>query len=111
MALEEVARTDELDEGQMTHVIIGSQDILLAKVEGTVYAMDNRCGHLGTLLHEGDLDRGIVECPGHKIHYNVTTGEYVGARNFTNYDREVFPVIIEDGVIKLDVPVKESPAG
>ena len=111
MALEEVARMNEISEGEMMHAVASNRDILLAKVEGTVYAIDDHCGHLGTLLHEGTLDKSIVTCPGHNVHYEVTTGKYVGARDFTNYDREAFTVMVEDGIIKVDVPERDSSAG
>ena len=104
MVLVKMAEYDEIAEGQMIHVEAGGRDVLLAKVQGNIHAIDNRCGHLGAPLNEGTLVGNIVQCPEHTVHYDIITGKYVGQREFTSYDREVFRVTVEDSIVKVDVP-------
>jgi len=67
----------ELPEGAMRAVTIGSTEILLAHVNGLVYAMGNRCGHMNASLAEGMLEGKVVTCAFHSARFDVTTGQKV----------------------------------
>lgn len=54
------------------------RSVLLARIEGKVYAMDNICNHMGACLHEGEIGREgkyLVTCPWHEAHFDVRTGK------------------------------------
>ena len=51
------------------------QSIALFNVDGTFYAIDNTCTHVGGPLAEGDIDGDIVTCPGHGAGFSVKTGD------------------------------------
>jgi len=52
--------------------------ILLANVGGAIYALDNKCPHLGGDLSAGVLDGTMVTCPRHGAKFDVRTGENLG---------------------------------
>jgi nitrite reductase/ring-hydroxylating ferredoxin subunit len=52
----------------------GDQEIALFNVEGSFYAMDNKCPHRGGPLGEGSLEGCKVTCPWHGWEFDVTTG-------------------------------------
>jgi 3-phenylpropionate/trans-cinnamate dioxygenase ferredoxin component len=93
-AFVKVAEIGELSSGEMKMVEVGDDQILLANIEGTIYACDNVCTHASAPLSEGDLDREQVECPLHGSVFNVTTGEVIGAPAEENL--RVFQVRIDD---------------
>ncbi len=63
--------------------------IALFRTGAEYFAMDNRCPHLSAALGDGLFDGTLVECPLHKFHVNVRTGECLTP----GYDpRRVFPV-------------------
>lgn len=70
-----VAQVSDLAAGEMMVVEVGDDRVLLANVEGTVYACDDICSHAFASLSEGDLNGAEVECPLHGSAFNVTTGE------------------------------------
>ncbi len=70
-----VARTDELPQGKMRLVEIGSERILLANVDGEYYAVSEECTHAYALLSQGDLRGEEVECPLHGSAFSVKSGE------------------------------------
>jgi nitrite reductase/ring-hydroxylating ferredoxin subunit len=70
---------NELPEGGLTATKVGENEILLAKVDGKIYAIDNACGHLAYPLSEGRLDGHIVTCAWHFAQFDVRTGEVVRA--------------------------------
>src|SRR5438128_10673633 len=41
---------------------------------GKVYAVDNRCPHLGFPLHRGTLHDGILTCHWHHARFDLTSG-------------------------------------
>jgi len=80
-----VGTKDELDAkaGKMV-VVVGGNKILVTEHQGTVYAVSNRCSHLGLPI-EGKLlkaqfteDPPCVVCAAHNTAFSLTTGEVVG---------------------------------
>ena len=67
----------ELSPGEMKYVAVGDDQVLLANVEGTIYACDNVCTHAFAPLAEGDLYGEQVECPLHGSVFNVATGDVI----------------------------------
>ena len=72
-----VAKINELPPGKMRRVDIGKQRILLANVDGQVYATDDTCTHEDASLANGFLEEECVQCPLHGSRFNVRTGQAV----------------------------------
>ena len=72
-----VAKTAELQTGQMKRVRVGRQPVLLANVDGTFHAVRDRCGHQGAALSKGKLKGETVECPMHFSLFSVKTGKLI----------------------------------
>ena len=70
-----VAQVDELSPGEMLVVEVGEERILLANVEGNIYACDDICTHAESSLSEGDLKGEEVECELHGSAFSLITGE------------------------------------
>jgi len=73
----EIAKVNDIKKGTMKNVQVRNRDILLANVDGTFYAMDDRCGHMNALLSMGKLEGKNVICPFHFAEFDVTTGKKV----------------------------------
>jgi nitrite reductase (NADH) small subunit len=56
----------------------GRHEIAVFRVEGRLYALDNRCAHLGGPLAEGLIEEGCVLCPWHDWRYRLDDGFRVG---------------------------------
>jgi nitrite reductase/ring-hydroxylating ferredoxin subunit len=72
-----LARLDEIAEGALVCRVHGAQQVLLARVGGEVFALDDVCTHGGAPLHEGDLGRAgdhLVTCPWHEAHFDLRSG-------------------------------------
>jgi nitrite reductase/ring-hydroxylating ferredoxin subunit len=70
---------NDLAEGGLSATKVDENEILLAKVDGKIYAIANACGHLAYPLNEGRLDGHIVTCIWHFARFDVRTGEVVSA--------------------------------
>jgi nitrite reductase/ring-hydroxylating ferredoxin subunit len=64
----------DIPEGGMTATKMATREVLLAKVAGQIYAIDNACGHSGYPLHKGSLDGFVVTCRWHDAQFDVRTG-------------------------------------
>ncbi len=70
-----ITEADALNPGQMLGVIIEGKDILLANIDGSLYAIDNKCSHEDALLYNGALKQDCVECPLHGSRFSFKTGQ------------------------------------
>ena len=96
-----VAKTAEIAPGRTKMVEVNDKEIALFNVDGSFYAIDNACTHVGGPLSEGELDGPRVTCPWHGSIFNVTTGEVLGppaARGVTKYNTRV-----EGGDVEVEV--------
>ncbi len=69
-----VAKTTDLQPGQLKSFEVNGQLILLANWEGTLFATQDICTHDGGTLSDGELIGGEVECPRHGAHFDLQTG-------------------------------------
>ena len=99
----------ELPANQMMIVVVGGKDVLLANVDGSYYAIANKCTHLGGSLAKGVLEGSIVTCPRHGSRFDVKTGKNVrGAKigfiKMNVRDEESYAVKVEGTDIMVGIP-------
>ena len=70
-----VARLSQLPEGGTLRVRVDDNPVLLANVEGTVYACDDTCTHEDSSLYLGCLKGALISCTLHGSRFDVRTGE------------------------------------
>lgn len=73
--LVDVAGIDELGDGKMKGLTVNGKHILLARIDGTYYAVEDVCPHLKGRLSEGTLEGYTVTCPRHGSQFDVRTGD------------------------------------
>lgn len=69
-----VARVSDLADGQKRLVKVGFAQILLVRVDGAFYALEEFCAHAGGALSGGTLADHEIVCPLHGARYDVRTG-------------------------------------
>ena len=70
-----ISEAEALNSGQMLGIMIENKSILLANINGAVYAIDNQCSHEDALLYNGALKGDCVECPLHGSRFSFKTGQ------------------------------------
>ena len=68
----------DVPSGNIKHVEVEENEILLANSDGKVYALCDRCSHMNAPLSMGTLNGKVVTCPMHGARFDVTTGKKVG---------------------------------
>ena len=73
----------------------GTQPICVFWSDGTAYALDDRCPHMGFPLHRGSVETGLVTCHWHNARFDLSSG---GTLDPWADDVRAYPVDIdEDG--------------
>ncbi len=54
---------------------VQEQDIFIVRHWEQIFALENRCGHMGAALHRGEYTDGLIICPLHGAAYDVATGQ------------------------------------
>lgn len=65
----------DLTEGQPMKATVDETDIFLLKRGDKIYALANKCAHLGGPLSEGTIEDDSVICPWHGSRFCLKTGE------------------------------------
>ncbi len=73
-----VADLSECPPGTLLDVEAGRESIVLANIDGDLYALENRCSHQDLPLSDGELDGDRLECLYHGARFDVCTGKAVG---------------------------------
>jgi nitrite reductase/ring-hydroxylating ferredoxin subunit len=73
----EVAKTSEIEPGQLKHVEIEKKEILIANIDGKFYSLDDRCSHMNASLAKGKVIGKDVVCAFHAAKFNIPSGAVV----------------------------------
>lgn len=88
----------ELDQGSLTRIEVGGDDLVVANIDGRLGVFRNRCVHQGLSLDGGRLDDGMLTCPWHGFTFDAVTGECLSA---PGAQLEQVPARVDGGVLWL----------
>jgi nitrite reductase/ring-hydroxylating ferredoxin subunit len=83
----------------------GGHDIVVFHHEGHIYAVDNRCPHMGFPLSQGSLKDGILTCHWHHARFDLTSG---GTFDPWADDVRIFSTEIRDGEVWVDLTSRQD---
>ena len=80
----ELGDLGDLEDGQMrVYEDAGDYGLVVCRVDGELYALEDNCSHADTPLSEGRLRRHALTCPLHGTSFDVRTGEHSGPPAYT----------------------------
>lgn len=108
-------------------VEVQDEEVLIVNVKGEIYAVSDRCGHMGPSLFYGEINEYNVECPLHGTQFDVRTGQVasldtkkpklkflkddldallkgLGLPTVKIRPLKTYETKVEDGVIKIKLP-------
>jgi len=74
----------------MILVEVGRKKVVIANVEGTFYAFNDRCPHSNAPLHLGTLQGKVITCGLHFSSFDVTTGKKLSDPKELSVPPEIF---------------------
>jgi len=99
----DICPLDELPPGSTRIVTYEDLEIGVVNCAGEIFAIEDRCSHDDGPLAEGPVDQATctVECPRHGSLFDLRTGK---PKTLPAYQPvEVFPVTVEDGIVRIEV--------
>lgn len=72
-----VAKSSEVKEGEVLAVKFENKKAMLTRVDGKVYAVENKCPHLGMPLAKGKVCNNAITCRWHGATFDLKTGENI----------------------------------
>jgi nitrite reductase/ring-hydroxylating ferredoxin subunit len=100
-----VGQLDDLKAKGSITVHPNGKPVVLFLYGDTVYAVDNRCPHMGFPLDKGSVEEGILTCHWHHARFDLASG---GTFDLWADDIDSFPVDIRDGEIYINTQNKDS---
>lgn len=97
----EVAELSKLAEGKPSAVFPLGLPVLLVRSGAAVFALENRCAHMGCPLAAGKLDGHLLQCPCHDWRFDIRDGKFIDAPELAV---KTYPVEIKGGKIFLRIP-------
>lgn len=102
-----VATLDELWEGDIAEVTVGSDVILLVHLPGSqLRAYQGVCPHAEYPLASGELDGAVLTCAGHLWEFDLSTGMGVNPSNCRLYE---YPVRLSGDQVCVTIPDDGKP--
>jgi len=90
---------EELPENEPHMCSANGVDIFIVKRNGQVFAMSEKCSHMGGPLSEGKLEGNSIQCPWHGSRFSLETGEVLDGP--ATYNQPCFNVRIIEGQIQV----------
>ena len=100
-----VARFEDLQGQGCITVHPNGKTLALFLYGERVYALDNRCPHMGFPLDKGSVEEGILSCHWHHARFDLASG---GAFDLWADDIDSYPVEVRDGEIYVDMRTRPN---
>ena len=96
-----VASVGDCPPGTLVGVDTMDERVVLANVDGDIYALLDRCSHQDYPLSDGELEGTRIECLYHGAAFDVCTGRAVQLPAIRPV--KAFPVEVRDGEVYIQV--------
>ena len=100
-----IAQAADVEAAGVMVVHAEGRGIALFHHNGQIYALDNRCPHMGFPLHKGSVKDCILTCHWHHARFDLTSG---GAFDIWADDGRTFPVELREGVVWVNLTPQET---
>lgn len=98
-----VATIDELPIGERKIFSVDDVMVALFNIDGTIYAIEDRCTHDDGPLAEGEVSDCTLTCPRHGARFDIRTGK---ALSFPAFEAtNVYEVKIEGDAVWIESPI------
>lgn len=94
-----VSTLEDCPPGSLRSVMVGFDPVVLANVDGTVYAAMDRCSHEDLPLSDGEMEGPNLVCQYHGARFDIATGAPRGLPAVKPV--KTFPVEIRDDGIYI----------
>ena len=99
----DVAGEHEIGEGERRVFELDGSRVLICRIEGSLFALEDVCSHDDGPLGEGTLEGHEIVCPRHGARFDVRTGEVLAMPAVVGI--ATFPVQVREGRVLVETEV------
>ena len=74
MAYQALEKLHQLHDGYRKVFRVGQMELLLVQEDSKLYLLENRCPHMDAPLLHGRIQNGVIQCPMHRICFDLRSG-------------------------------------
>jgi len=100
----ELGPLEDLGEGEKRSIEADGTQVLVCRVRGTLYAVEDLCSHADNPLCPGRLSGYLISCPVHSAQFDVRTGAHQGPPAYTGI--RSFAIEESNGTTMLEIAPK-----
>ena len=108
MPLVRACSKSEVSAGKLKEVQVNGQDLVLANVDGSYFALHRWCTHEEGDLSQGALRNNVLTCPEHGAQFDVTTGKPLLGPDGESADsiqaEKPCKVVVRDDDLLVEIP-------
>ncbi len=97
-----IAPVDELADGERLFVEIDDRSVVVFRIAGQYFAIDDVCSHDDGPLGDGEVKGYEISCPRHGARFDLRTGKALTLPAIV--DITAYPVRVRDGQIEIGLP-------
>lgn len=121
MSFQKIAHESDFEKTNINKYDFAQLEITIVNYNNRYYAFEDRCPHMNSPLHLGELMDDHIICPLHKAQFNIISGKKehdpripipkfikMGnlMHNIKTHDLKTFHVKVEKGEILVDIPYR-----
>ena len=106
--MQELIELDRLKRKGKMKVSYKNRTILLVYLDEKVYAIDDKCPHMGASLYPGKVDGDVIYCKDHALGISLKSGEVASVKQadfmkLDEYSRSVktYSIEVKDGKVHV----------
>ena len=96
-----IGKTSDFPPSKMQMISVEGKDVLVLNLDGSYYAIDDTCTHMGASLAEGQLEGSTVICGWHGANFDCKSGKLEKFPAKIN-DLKSYKVVIESDDVILE---------
>lgn len=97
---ETILHVEEMPVGAVRNVEVEGERVLVANLDGELFAYRNACPGTPLPLHGGKVESGILECPWHHCRFDLHSGKRLSSGVHGLYP---IPIEIKDGAVRIGI--------
>ena len=102
-----VAKVGDIPQGEGRAYPVNGRMVGVFHADGTYYAINDTCPHMGASLATGYVEEGAVTCPWHAWRFCVKEGTWLDNPR-ANLKNDTYEVRIEGNDIQVRIPVPKD---
>lgn len=103
-----IGEYEEFERDFKKRVIVNGTSVLVTLLAGKLYAIQDKCTHLGASLSKGNQTGQEIQCRAHGAKFDMTSGDvlekaHIGFIKMPTKKLKTFPTVVKEGKVFIEM--------